>query len=274
MAAVAVLVAAALAGALVIAFVRPAPDAARAEQPRGDSGGVRSLLTGWHAMTRDRTLGVVTGATTVAQLGFGAVPVVAAVAAQRRGSASEAGLLLVAMTAGGLLGSLLWTWRPVAPRLAPRVVVLGLLASGLPLVLAGATSSLGPQLVLFALSGLADGPVLGALLVVRDRHAPPSARSQVFTLGAGAKITAAAAGAAGIGVVAAASTPVLLAVTGAAPVLAGAVGLITLPRRQHDGDTTDATTHSTMSVTADGRTDTRTDAMAEEGPATSGTRGP
>ena len=49
---------------------------------------------------------------------------------------------------------------------------------------------------LFALSGVADGPLFGALLLTRQDRAPVEARSQVFTLGAGAKITAAALGAA------------------------------------------------------------------------------
>ncbi len=287
---VGVLVAAGLAGAVVTATVRPAPDAARPEPAPSGRGGAGGLLTGVRAMARDRTLGVVTGASTLAQLGFGALPVVVAVAAQRRGSASSAGLLLVAMTVGGLAGSLLWTWRPAPPRLAARVVVVGLLVSGLPLALAGAASSIGVQMALFAVSGLADGPVLGALLVVRDRGAPPSARSQVFTLGAGAKITAAAAGAAGIGVIAGASTPVLLAVAGAAPVLAGAAGLIALPRRRGDA-TTDATTEEeatdeTTDGTSPGRTDGRTagrtagrtdggtdgtSVTTKEGPAASGT---
>jgi|tagenome__1003787_1003787.scaffolds.fasta_scaffold20827680_2 hypothetical protein len=277
---VGVLVAAGLVGAVLTATVHPAPDAARAEPAQSEEGGSGSLLTGIRAVARDRTLGVVTGATMVAQLGFGALPVVVAVAAQRRGSASSAGLLLVAMTVGGLAGSLLWTWRPVAPRLAARVVVLGLLVSGLPLALAGFTASIGVQMALFALSGLADGPVLGALLVVRDRRAPPSARSQVFTLGAGAKITAAAAGAAGIGVVAGAATPVLLVVAGAAPVLAGAAGLIALPRGRRNADaegvsTTDGTTGvSATEVTTPGTTVGTTAGTTQEGPAVSGTRGP
>jgi hypothetical protein len=51
-------------------------------------------------------------------------------------------------------------------------------------------------LVLFATAGLLTGPLFCALLAVRDREAPPAVRTQVFTIGAGLKVTAGAAGAA------------------------------------------------------------------------------
>src|SRR4051794_23675273 len=191
-----VLAAAALAGVGVLALLPRRPDAARAERAGEQPALVAGLLLGARAIAADRTLAVVTGATSVAQLGFGALPVVVAVAADRRGDPSTAGVLLVAMTVGGLIGSLLWTWRPAPPHLAARVVVVGLLVSGAGLGLAAPAASLGVQAALFAVAGAADGPVLGALLVARDRHAEPAARSQVFTLGAGTKITAGAAGAA------------------------------------------------------------------------------
>ncbi|MGI5160101.1 hypothetical protein [Microbispora sp. CA-102843] len=49
---------------------------------------------------------------------------------------------------------------------------------------------------LFALAGLFDGPLLSATLRIRADHAPSRLRPQVFTLGAGLKITAAARGSA------------------------------------------------------------------------------
>ena len=52
-------------------------------------------------MWRERPLALVTGATSVGQLGFGALPVVVAVVAVRHAAAATAGLLLAALTPEG-----------------------------------------------------------------------------------------------------------------------------------------------------------------------------
>ena len=67
-------------------------------------------------MWRERVLALVTAATSVGQLGFGALPVVVAVVAVRQGEPAAAGLLLAALTAGGVVGSLLWTAGPLGRR--------------------------------------------------------------------------------------------------------------------------------------------------------------
>ena len=61
-----------------------------------------------------------------------------------------------------LLGSVLWTVRPARVERAPLVVMLGLVTAGLPLALAATTGSLPVRVGLFALSGVADGPLFGA----------------------------------------------------------------------------------------------------------------
>ena len=94
----------------------------------------------------------------------------------------------------------------------------------------GSSGVVSPRLALFALSGLFQGPVFGALLVTRDRQSPPDVRGQVFAIGAGAKITATAAGAALGGALAGVSSGGQLLLAGAWPVLAGAVGLAVLRR--------------------------------------------
>jgi hypothetical protein len=119
----------------------------------------------------------------------------------------------------GLLG------RPAPAARAPSVVLLGLVCVGVPLATAGTSSSPVVTAALFALSGLFSGPVFGALLVTRDRQAPPELRSQVFALGAGAKITASAAGAALAGALAGLPGALQLLVAGGWPVIAGGVGL-------------------------------------------------
>src|SRR3954454_3638124 len=101
-----VLAGSALLGAVAVAAL---PDAGRRERPEP---GAARLRDGVRTMWPKRELGVVTAATSLGQLGFGALPVVVAVVAVRNGQPSTAGLLLAAMTAGGLAGSLLWTARP------------------------------------------------------------------------------------------------------------------------------------------------------------------
>lgn len=190
------------------------------------------LFGGLRAIVREPVLATLTGSTSLGQLGFGMLPVVVAVAASRAGDPAAAGWLLTATAAGGLVGSLLWTRWPARPELSPRWVVLGLAGAGLP-VLAGAAHPTLPVLaVLFAVSGIADGPLFGALLTARQHWSPAGQRSQVFTLGAGAKITAAAAGAALAGALAGGPTGGQLAIAGGIPVLAALAGAAGFARAQ------------------------------------------
>lgn len=197
---------------------------------RAAGSGGPGWLSGARAIVRDRALGAVTAATSLGQVGAGALPVVAAVAAVRAGRPGEAGLLLAAIAVGGLVGSLLWTARPARPDRAPAVVMWGLVAAGLPLVLAAGTGSLPARVALFALSGVADGPLFGALLLARQDRSPAGARSQVFTLGAGAKITAAALGALVGGALSGWPVSGQLLVAGGLHILAGLLGRAGLGR--------------------------------------------
>jgi MFS family permease len=205
--------------------VRPPATSAR---PAGALRPATSLLAGLRVLARDRVLAVVTAATSIAQLGAGALPVVVAVIATRAGSPAQAGLLLTVLTAGSLVGSLLWTWRPAGPDHAPRTVFAGLVGTGLPLAVAAFAPSIAWTGVLFAVSGVANGPLFGALLMTRQRFAPEHARSQVFTLGAGLKITAAAAGSALAGLAAGLPSATQLLLLAACSVLAGVGGAVIL----------------------------------------------
>src|SRR3954471_23305542 len=240
-----VLGAGALLGAGAVAAL---PDAGRQERP--EPGSVR-LSEGLRTMWRERVLALVTGATSVGQLGFGALPVVVAVVAVRQGRPAGAGLLLAAMTAGGLVGSLLWTTRPARSDHAPEVVMAALLVSALPLA-AGALTESGPVLAaLLGLSGVANGPLLGGLLVTRQRFAPATVRTQVFTLGAGLKTSSTAAGSALAGLVAGWSTGSQLLLVAACPFVAalgGAAGL-RLTRGRATGRAYSPTATSTFSGT-------------------------
>ena len=220
-----VLAVAAIGGAVVVARLPGGRD--RGEPVEPDRTRPR-LRDGVRTVWRERPLTLVTAATSVGQLGFGALPVVVAVAAARRGEPSLAGLLLAALTAGGLVGSLLWTWRPAAPRYAPRVVMAALLATGLPVAAASTTASTPALAVLLAASGLGNGPLIGGLLLARQRFAPQAVRTQVFTLGAGIKTSATAAGSALGGLLTTWPTATQLLLVAACPCLAavgGAAGL-------------------------------------------------
>jgi MFS family permease len=179
-------------------------------------------------LVRDRVLGVVTVATTIGQVGLGALPVVVVVLAHRAHSPSASGWLMTAFAVGALLGSISWILCPASPRRAPAVVMASLVLTGTSLVVAAGSSALGPIAGLFVVSGFFVGPLTGALFTTRQDHAPDAVRAQVFTLGAGMKITAAAVGVATAGALAHAATATQLLLTAACPLLAGAVGALVL----------------------------------------------
>lgn len=183
------------------------------------------LTAGITAIVRDRVLATVTAASTLGQLGPGALAVVAAVLAAAQGRPSATGWLLSAVAVGGLVGSLGWTWRPASAARSPRIVVLALIGIGAPpAVAASTTQSLPFTAALFALSGVFLGPFTGALFTTRQDRAPEDAQAQVFTLSAGLKTTGAAAGAALGGAIAGLPVTAQLLLVGAGPLVAAALG--------------------------------------------------
>jgi predicted MFS family arabinose efflux permease len=192
---------------------------------------VRDLLGGVTAIARQPVLAAVTAATTVGQVGAGGLAVIAALLAEKHGSPTAVGWLLTSMAIGALAGSVLWTWRPARPRRAPVVVMVSLIASGLPLVALAWSPSTVITAVLFGVSGFFNGPMFGALLTVRNDYAPDHQKSQVFTLSAGARLTASAAGSALAGVAAGLPLTVLSLTAAGTAIVAGAVGQLVLQRR-------------------------------------------
>ena len=226
-----VLAAAAAAGGLVLTFM---PLASRRRETSTTETPAPSLTTGFRAIITDRVLRTVTVASSLGQLGPGALAVVAAVLAEQQGQTAATGWLLTAVAVGGLVGSLWWTWRPAAPAHAARTVMFALIGVGAPLAVAAATThSLVCTAVLFAVSGVFLGPFTGALFTTRQDHAPAEAQAQVFTISAGLKTTTAAAGAAIGGAIAGIAVPTQLLLVGATPVIAGILGglAFTLQRR-------------------------------------------
>ncbi|WP_328724857.1 MFS transporter [Streptomyces sp. NBC_00259] len=210
--AAAALAAAALATALLPGTrsrgTHPGPGAGAGPQPhRAASTRRAALVAGPVVVWRVRELRAITGATCLAFLGIGGLTTTAVLL-------GGGGALMTAFAVGALAGSLAAArYRPRLP--APRLAEAALLGLGLALAAAAAVAlvpSPGPWLLLpfFTVAGLCDGVVLTATLRVRSDHAPPGTRPQVFAVGAGLKISAAACGAGLAGLFAARPAPLLL----------------------------------------------------------------
>jgi MFS family permease len=203
----------------------------------------------WTVLWSRPALGSVTAGTTLSMAGMGALPLVAAALAAGTGDTALTGLALSAMAVGNLVSALLYARFPIRRWRPESVVLAGLFALAVPFAVLAAVPGRWPTLVLFAVAGLIDGPLFASLLTVRDREAPPAVRTQVFTIGAGLKVTAAAAGAAlagwgtglgaGVLLLAVAGSQVLAGVAAAAflrrggKVLQGRAGALGVQRGEH-----------------------------------------
>jgi len=168
-----------------------------------ESAGALSVIV------RDRELGAVTAGSVLKEIGMGALPVVAALLAAHTHDTAYTGLVLSAMAAGGLAGSLLTTAFPVR---RPPLTVTGRCLAGTTAVFLLLTVAPDgwPTLALVAVAGALGSLLVVAVFAARERAAPPEARTQVFTLGAGLKVTGAALGAAVAGLAAPAGPAGLL----------------------------------------------------------------
>ncbi|MFD7259365.1 MFS transporter [Streptomyces sp. NPDC059874] len=176
---------------------------------RGALSGAGAGLT---ALWRVRELRAITSATTLAFVGIGSLTTTSVLLAAGLGSPGAGGVLMTAFAVGALAGSLtLGRMTSVEPG---RLVRWALVGTGVALTAAAFTPSVAVTAVLFAVAGVCDGPLLTATLRIRSEYAPDGVRTQVFTLGAGLKMTAASAGAALVGL--AADAPAGLLLTGIA----------------------------------------------------------
>jgi hypothetical protein len=166
----------------------------------------------------------------VSQFGMGALPLVTALLAAGLHDTALTGVALSAMAAGNLAGSLAYARFPIRRWRPESVVLVCLFVSALPFAILPLIPGRWSTLALFATAGLLDGPLFASLLLVRDREAPADVRTQIFTIGAGLKVTAAAAGAALAGVATGMGAPGLLIAVAASQVLAGAVAAAFLTR--------------------------------------------
>jgi hypothetical protein len=183
-----------------------------------------ALLSGVREIVQQPTLRTLTLTSSLGQIGPGGLAVVAAVLAISQHRPAGSGLLLTAVAAGAFIGSLLWTWRPIAVDRAPLVTAISMIGIGLPIGIAAIGSSLEATAVLFGISGLFIGPFGSALFLSRSQYAAPAVRTQVFTIGAGLKVTASAIGAALLGFAAGLPPATQLLLVASSPFLAGVLG--------------------------------------------------
>ncbi|GER23051.1 hypothetical protein NCCP1664_15470 [Zafaria cholistanensis] len=189
-AALGVLAAAAFFGALGTAAMR-----LRSHAGAGVSIG-RSVLEGLGHILGHRPLAVVTGASTLSQLGQGGLAVAAvALSIERTGAPNDAALLVTSFAIGSLLGALWETVRPTRAR-PPAVMMAGFFATGLFTIAAALDLGAAWTIIAIGLSGVFTASATTAMLHLRSRLSPSRLRSQVFTVGAGLRTTAFAAGAA------------------------------------------------------------------------------
>ncbi|WP_091412377.1 MFS transporter [Friedmanniella luteola] len=206
-----------------------------------------SLSSGTREILRHRTLRLLTFSSTLGQVGPGALPVVAAVLATSLHRPASSGLLLTAVAAGSFLGSLLWTWRPIAPDRSPLVTTVSMIGIGAPIAVAAATPSIGATAALLGLSGVFIGPFGAALFTARTQYADQAFRTQVFTIGAGLKVSASALGAALVGPLTHLPVWTLLLLVASSPLLAGGLGTLLLIQRPATTRTTTRRTSRPLS---------------------------
>ncbi|MCU1517321.1 MAG: hypothetical protein JWQ75_2042 [Pseudarthrobacter sp.] len=155
-----------------------------------------TVRSGLHRILSYRPLAVVTGASTLSQLGQGGLAVAAvALSIERSGSPGQGALLVTAFAVGSLLGALCETIRPTRAR-PHTVMMLGFLATGLLTIGAAFDFGTAWTVVTIGLSGVFTASSTAALMFLRNHLSPPHLRSQIFTVGAGFRASASAAGAA------------------------------------------------------------------------------
>lgn len=195
----------------------------RADAPVGS---LRStIVSGLRHIVRHRPIAVVTASGTLSQLGGGALAVAAVVlATERSGSPDQGAIIVSAFAVGGLLGALVVAVRPVQMR-PEWAMGAGFAATGLLTVIAAVDLGLWWTTLLIGLSGLFTASSAAAMLLLRKQQSSPDVRSQVFTVGAGLRATAAAAGAAIAGVAAGVGGGWLILAIGIVWVASGALML-------------------------------------------------
>lgn len=189
----------------------------------------RTMGDGLRHIVRHRPIAVITAAGTLSQFGAGGLAIAAiALTTVRLGSPDQGALIVTAFAIGGLIGALAISVRTV--RLRPELTMgLGFTATGILTIMAAGDFGLVWTTVAIGLSGLFTAPSSAAMLLLRKQQSPPALRSQVFTVGAGLRSTAAAAGAAVAGLAAGLGSEILFVGIGLVWIASAAL-LLAYPR--------------------------------------------
>jgi hypothetical protein len=156
----------------------------------------QAVKAGLHRIFSHRPLAVLTVSSTFTQLGQGGLAIAAvALSIERVGSPAEGAAVVTAFAVGSLLGAVVETARPARGR--PHVVMIaGFLATGLLTMVAAVDVGTAWTVVAIGLSGVFTASTSAAMLFLRNVHSPAHLRSQIFTVSAGFRVSASAAGAA------------------------------------------------------------------------------
>ncbi|RXZ67286.1 MFS transporter, partial [Agromyces albus] len=165
-----------------------------AGEPHGSMIG--TIAAGFRHIATHRPLAVITASGTASQFGAGGLAIAAVALSVDRGRDAGTGAVIVtAFAVGGLLGALANSAYPA--RLRPELIMgAGFAATGVVTVLAALDLGTEWTIAAIGISGLFTASSAAAMLLLRKQQSPPSLRSQVFTVGAGLRAAAAAAGAA------------------------------------------------------------------------------
>jgi MFS family permease len=188
-----------------------------------------AIMAGLRHIVRHRPIAVVTASGTLSQLGGGALAVAAVVlATERAGTPDQGAIIVSAFAIGGLISGLVIAVRPMHMR-AEWAMGTGFAATGVLTVVAAVDLGLWWTTLLIGLSGLFTASSAAAMLLLRKQQSFPEVRSQVFTVGAGLRATAAAAGAAIAGIAAGIGGAWLIVGIGVVWIASGAL-LLAYPR--------------------------------------------
>lgn len=198
-----------------------------AGEPHGSMVG--TIAAGFRHIATHRPLAVITASGTVSQFGGGGLAIAAVALSVERSSGAGGGAVIVtAFAVGGLLGALANSAYPA--RLRPELIMgAGFAATGVFTVLAALDFDTVWTIAAIGVSGLFTASSAAAMLLLRKQQSPPSLRSQVFTVGAGLRAAAAAAGAAVAGLSAGIGAEALIIAIGAVWIVSGAM-LVAYPK--------------------------------------------
>ncbi|MGN7250444.1 MFS transporter [Arthrobacter sp. SAFR-014] len=204
-------------------------------RPHGRTAGSpwQAVKAGLHRISSHRPLAVMTAASTLSQFGQGGLAIAAvALSIERIGSPRDGAAVVTAFAIGSLLGAVVETARPTRRR--PHAVMMaGFFATGLLTIAAALDFGTVWTFLTIGLSGAFTASSTAAMLFLRNRLSPQYLRSQIFTVSAGLRVSATAAGAALAGAATGSGGAIILGAVGVMWIMSAAL-MIAYPRNTHD----------------------------------------